>query len=60
MTAFFEMGGYAQYVWPAYGASALVIGGLAVAIWRRGRTLQRRLARHAADNAPDTPPNSES
>lgn len=37
------MGGYAGYVWPAYGVSALGILGLAFAIWRRGRSLRRRL-----------------
>jgi heme exporter protein D len=26
MAAFFAMGGYAAYVWPAYGASVLVLG----------------------------------
>lgn len=31
LNAFFEMGGYAGYVWPAYGLSVLVVGAL---IWR--------------------------
>ncbi len=45
MSEFFAMGGYAAYVWPAYAVSAIVIAGLAFAIWRRGRDLKRRLAR---------------
>jgi heme exporter protein D len=43
MDEFFHMGGYAAFVWPAYLASALGVGGLAFFIWRRGRTLARRL-----------------
>ncbi|MEX0645918.1 MAG: heme exporter protein CcmD [Parvularculaceae bacterium] len=43
MNEFLAMGGYAAYVWPAYGVSALAILGLAVAIWRRGRSLRKRL-----------------
>lgn len=54
MSDFFAMGGYAAYVWPAYGLSALGLGGLVVWTWRRGRRLRRRLdaaeaARRAAD-----------
>ena len=30
MSAYFAMGGYAAYIWPAYGASAL---GLGLAVW---------------------------
>lgn len=43
MSEFFDMGGYAGYVWPAYIASALAIGGLIAAIWLRGRALKKRL-----------------
>ncbi|MEO1253023.1 MAG: heme exporter protein CcmD [Pseudomonadota bacterium] len=43
MSEFLQMGGYAGYIWPAYGATALVVAGLAFAIWRRGRHLRRRL-----------------
>jgi heme exporter protein D len=46
------MGGYAEYVWPAYGVAALVLGGLAVHSWRWHRAstddlkrLQRRTGR---------------
>lgn len=31
---FFEMGGYAAYVWPAYVASAVALIAIAVASWR--------------------------
>jgi len=57
MSEFFAMGGYAAYVWPAYGASVIVIAGLGFAIWRRGQVLKRRLAAHEAaqsDQSDDT------
>ena len=28
------MGGYAVFVWPAYGLAAIVLGGLALIFWR--------------------------
>jgi heme exporter protein D len=31
---FFAMGGYAAYVWPAYGLSVAALAVLAVASWR--------------------------
>jgi heme exporter protein D len=31
------MGGYAGFVWPAYGLTAAVLGGLALHSWRRHR-----------------------
>lgn len=49
MSEFLQMGGYANFVWPAYIVSALVIGGLSLAIWCRGRALQRQLSRFDAD-----------
>jgi heme exporter protein D len=33
----FAMGGYAGFVWPAYGLAAIVLGGLAFLSWRRHR-----------------------
>lgn len=30
MSEFFNMGGYASYIWPAYGISALVLIGLTI------------------------------
>lgn len=43
--AFLAMGGYAGFVWPAYGVALAVLGGLAFFSWRRYRestvTLER-------------------
>jgi heme exporter protein D len=35
--AFFAMGGYAAFVWPAYGVALAVLGGLAIQSWWRYR-----------------------
>jgi heme exporter protein D len=35
--AFLAMGGYAAFVWPAYGVALVVLGGLALFSWRRYR-----------------------
>jgi len=43
MSAFFDMGGYGAYVWPAYAVSAGAILGLAFFIWRRGQRLRKEL-----------------
>lgn len=32
MTEFLHMGGYAPYIWPAYGLTLVVLGGLAVRV----------------------------
>jgi heme exporter protein D len=37
ISAFFAMGGYAGFVWPAYGLALAVLGGLAALSWRRYR-----------------------
>jgi len=40
MTGFAEwlaMGGYAGFVWPAYGLAAAVLGGLSLCYWRQHR-----------------------
>lgn len=40
VSEFFAMGGYAAYVWPAYGASLIgIVGAVAVTLsaWRRTR-----------------------
>ena len=44
-TGFFDMGGYAAFVWPAYGVAAVVLGGFAVLSWRRLRAAERALER---------------
>jgi heme exporter protein CcmD len=43
-----RMGGYAVFVWPAYGIAAAALGLLAAATIRRYRMAQRRLARLTA------------
>lgn len=45
LIAFFDMGGYAGFVWPSYGVAAVVMGGLFVAVWRGLRHDERVLAR---------------
>jgi heme exporter protein D len=37
LTEFLAMGGYAAYVWPAYGFAALVLIALLVQSWRSAR-----------------------
>jgi heme exporter protein D len=37
VSAFLAMGGYAAFVWPAYGVALAVLGGLALFSWRRYR-----------------------
>ena len=39
------MGGYADFVWPAYGIAAAILGGLALFSWRRHRASSDLLAR---------------
>lgn len=58
------MGGYAPYVWGAYGLSALVVAALVGLSWRRLRAAERalRLAeevrhRHRAAERADAPAN---
>ncbi len=51
LAEFFHMGGYALYVWSAYGLATVVLGyNILAPLWRL-RGLQRRLAlRHAKNN----------
>lgn len=44
MSAFWHMGGYAAYVWPAYGVSALGLIGATVLTLRAYRKAKARLA----------------
>ena len=44
---FFEMGGDAAFVWPAYGVAALMLVAFAVLSWRRLRAAERALERVA-------------
>jgi heme exporter protein D len=41
MSEFFEMGGYAAYVWPAYGLSILALTILALVSWREMKRAER-------------------
>lgn len=43
MSEFLAMGGYGAFVWPAYGAAALVMIGLLVASLRERRAAERAL-----------------
>jgi len=51
ITAFFEMGGYAAFVWPSLGLTAAVMAGLLIATLRQLRSRQRRLAELEAGGA---------
>lgn len=41
---FLEMGGYAAFVWPSYGAAALLLGAFALAAVRAVRRREKHLA----------------
>ena len=45
ISTYFQMGGYAAFVWPAYAIAALVLIGFALSSWRRLRAAQRALER---------------
>jgi heme exporter protein D len=45
MQTFLQMGGYAAYVWPAYGIAAAVLAGLAIASYRGMRRAERQAER---------------
>ena len=49
MAHFFAMGGYAGYVWPAYGASFVGIGGILWTTLRDYARAKRRLAELESD-----------
>ena len=58
LTEFLAMGGYAVFVWPAYGVTVIVMAGLLVQSLRRYRrgqrefeTLQRDRPRHSSPGA---------
>jgi heme exporter protein D len=44
MTEFLAMGGYAAFVWPAYGVSALGIAAAVAIVWRSYAQARARLA----------------
>lgn len=52
---FFDMGGYAAFVWPAYGVSLVVLCALAAGTLIRRHRVLRQLAalERAAGNSPE-------
>ncbi|MEE8516585.1 MAG: heme exporter protein CcmD [Alphaproteobacteria bacterium] len=48
LTAFFHMGGYGIYVWPAFAVAALVLGGLLYASLRTLRANEAAVAEFQA------------
>ena len=52
MSDFFAMGGYAAYVWPAYGISFVALGALALASWRAMKRAERIVERSSKDGNP--------
>jgi len=44
LARFLDMGGYARYVWPAFGLALIVLGGLLVESLASYSRLQRQLA----------------
>ena len=57
VTDFLAMGGYAGFVWPAYGIATVVLGGILVASLRSLRRRERLLAelRAARRGLPEDP-----
>jgi len=45
LSAWLAMGGYAGFVWPAYGIAVVVLGGLSLHSWRGYRASAEALAR---------------
>jgi heme exporter protein D len=43
LSTFLAMGGYAGFVWPAYGVALLALGGITLQSWRRYRASERAL-----------------
>jgi len=44
MSGVLTMGGYAAYVWPAYGVTGVLLAGAAFATWRAYAKARARLA----------------
>jgi heme exporter protein D len=54
--SFLAMGGYAPFVWPAYGVALAVLGGLVLTSLRRYRSSRRALeALERGDGLPRRP-----
>jgi heme exporter protein CcmD len=52
LAEYLAMGGYAGFVWPAYGFALAALGGLALHSWRRYRAGVTALGRAAGNNGP--------
>jgi heme exporter protein D len=50
LSTFFAMGGYAAYVWPAYGVAAIILIAFTIDSWRRVRAAAADLRRMEASN----------
>ena len=48
-TAFFRMGGYAAFVWPAFGITAALMAAEIVLLTRRHRSLLRERTRRVTE-----------
>jgi heme exporter protein D len=44
MSAFWDMGGYAAFVWPAYGISVIALVTLGIVSWRAMKRAERLAA----------------
>lgn len=42
-THFWAMGGYAGFVWPAYGLTLLVLSAISFSSWRTRKRLRQRI-----------------
>ena len=51
MSEFLAMGGYAAFVWPAWGLSAAAVAGLVVFAFAERRAARERLRRRESDEA---------
>ena len=51
MTGFFAMGGYAAFIWPAYGISFLGLVAMAWGSWAAWRKAKKQLAALEEDRA---------
>jgi heme exporter protein D len=55
LQSFLEMGGYAAYVWPAWGLSIAALAALILVSWRWMRRAERLAAASAIRPAPEAP-----
>jgi heme exporter protein D len=53
LAEFFAMGGYAGFIWPAYGIAALVLIGLLVVSLHQLRQARETLRRYASQPGSD-------